>query len=129
MMVAFPPGPATQKYCLMQIYHNPRCRKSRETLQLIQEAGVEPEVVEYLNNPPSASELDAILKKLKLEPQEIMRSGEQIYKDLKLKNRDLTREEAVQILVTNPKLIERPIVVKGRQAILGRPPENVKSLL
>jgi arsenate reductase len=113
----------------MKIYHNPRCRKSRETLKLIQEAGIEPEIVEYLKDPPTASELDAILKKLKLRPQEIMRTGEQIYKDLKLRDRELSRSEAIQILVEHPRLIERPIVVDGKLAVLGRPPENVKDLL
>ena len=113
----------------MKIYHNPRCRKSRETLQLIQEAGLEPEIIEYLKDPPTASELDAILKKLKLQPRQIMRTGEDIYKELKLKDRELSRSEAIQILVEHPKLIERPIVVKGKQAVLGRPPENVRSLL
>ncbi|MBD3675728.1 MAG: arsenate reductase (glutaredoxin) [Planctomycetaceae bacterium] len=113
----------------MKIYHNPRCRKSRETLQLIQDAGIEPEIIEYLKEPPSVEELDAILKKLKLEPQDGMRKGEAVYKELKLKDKDLTRNEAIKIMVENPKLIERPIVVKGRKAILGRPPENVKELL
>lgn len=113
----------------MKIYHNPRCRKSRETLTLIQEAGIEPEIIEYLQETPTASELDAILKKLKLQPQQIMRTGEDIYKELKLKDRELSRSEAIQILVEHPKLIERPIVVKGKQAIVGRPPENVLRLL
>jgi len=113
----------------MKIYHNPRCSKSRETLKLIQEAGIEPEIVEYLKDPPTASELDAILKKLKLQPQQMMRTGEPIYKELKLKDRELSRSEAIQILVEHPQLIERPIVVKGKQAIIGRPPENVRSLL
>lgn len=113
----------------MKIYHNPRCRKSRETLQLIQDAGIEPEIVEYLKETPSVDELDAILKKLKLEPQDVMRTGEAVYKELKLKEKDLTRQQALKIMVENPKLIERPIVVKGRKAILGRPPENVKELL
>lgn len=113
----------------MKIYHNPRCRKSRETLKLIQDSGIEPDIIEYLKDPPTASELDSILKKLNLQPQQIMRTGEQIYKDLKLRDRELSRSEAIQILVEHPKLIERPIVVKGRQAILGRPPENVKTLL
>ena len=113
----------------MKIYHNPRCSKSRDTLKLIQEGGIEPEIIEYLKDPPTASELDAILKKLKLQPQQIMRTGESLYKELKLKDRELSRSEAIQILVEHPQLIERPIVVKGKQAILGRPPENVRALL
>lgn len=113
----------------MKIYHNPRCSKSRQTLALIRDAGVEPEVVEYLQNPLSAEELEEILKLLKLEPREVMRTGEAVYKELDLKNRDLTRDELVEIMVAHPKLIERPIVVKGRKAVLGRPPENVQTLL
>jgi arsenate reductase len=113
----------------MKIYHNPRCRKSRETLQLIQNAGIEPEIIEYLKETPSVDDLDAILKKLKLEPQDVMRKGEAVYKELKLKEKDLTRQQALKIMIENPKLIERPIVVKGRKAILGRPPENVNELL
>jgi arsenate reductase len=113
----------------MKIYHNPRCRKSRETLQIIEDAGIEPEIIEYLKETPSVDELDAVLKKLKLEPQDVMRKGEAVYKELKLKEKDLTRQQALKIMVENPKLIERPIVVKGKKAILGRPPENVNELL
>lgn len=113
----------------MKIYHNPRCGKSRQTLALIEEAGIEPEIIEYLKTPPTAEELDAILKKLKLEPQELMRKGEAIYKELKLAERELTRDEAIAVMLEHPKLIERPIVVQGRKAVLGRPPENVKELL
>jgi arsenate reductase len=113
----------------MKIYHNPRCGKSRQTLALIEEAGIEPEVIEYLKTPPTAEELDAILKKLKLEPQQLMRKGEAIYKELKLAERELSRDEAIAVMLEHPKLIERPIVVQGRKAVLGRPPENVKELL
>ncbi|WP_339729848.1 arsenate reductase (glutaredoxin) [uncultured Gimesia sp.] len=114
---------------MMKIYHNPRCGKSRQTLALIEEAGIQPEVIEYLKTPPTAEELDSILKKLKLEPGDLMRKGEDIYRELKLKERELTRQEAIAIMVEHPKLIERPIVIKGQQAVLGRPPENVNSLL
>ncbi|KAA0137860.1 arsenate reductase (glutaredoxin) [Gimesia chilikensis] len=113
----------------MKIYHNPRCGKSRQTLALIEEAGIEPEVIEYLKTPPTAEELDAILKKLKIEPQELMRKSEAIYKELKLGERELSRDEAIAVMLEHPKLIERPIVVQGRKAVLGRPPENVKELL
>lgn len=113
----------------MKIYHNPRCGKSRQTLALIKDAGIEPEVIEYLKTPPTAEELDAILKKLKMEPQDLMRKGEAIYKELKLADQDLTRDEAIAVMLEHPKLIERPIVVQGRKAILGRPPENVNELL
>lgn len=113
----------------MKIYHNPRCGKSRQTLALIREAGVEPEVIEYLKSPPNAGELDGLLKRLDLEPRDVMRKGEQVYKELGLAKQDLSRAEAIRIMVENPILIERPIVVKGKQAVLGRPPENVDALL
>lgn len=113
----------------MRIYHNPRCTKSRQTLELIREAGVEPEIVLYLETPPSAAELDRLLKLLGMQPQDLFRKGEPLYKELGLKDRKLSRKEAIQILIDNPKLIERPIVVEGGRAVLGRPPENVKELL
>ena len=96
---------------------------------MIEEAGVEPEIVEYLNAPPTVSQFDRILKMLDLEPHELMRKGEAIYKELDLGSHKLSRREAIKIMVENPKLIERPIVVKGNQAVLGRPPENVNALL
>jgi len=111
------------------IYHNPRCGKSRQTLGLIREAGVEPEIVEYLKDPPSAPQLERILKSLGLEPRDVMRRNEKVYKELGLAKRELSRKEAIRFLVENPILIERPIVVKGKKAVLGRPPENVHELL
>ncbi len=111
------------------IYHNPRCGKSRQTLGLIREAGIEPKVIEYLKTPPDAGQLDSLLKKLGCEPQEIMRKGEKVYKELGLAKKDLSRTAAIRTLVENPILIERPIVVKGKKAVLGRPPENVQALL
>ncbi|GAB4139648.1 MAG: arsenate reductase (glutaredoxin) [Planctomycetaceae bacterium] len=113
----------------MKIYHNPRCSKSRQTLELIREAGIEPEVIEYLEHPPSPAELDKILNLLDLEPRDLMRTKEAVYKELGLATKELSREEAIQLMIDHPKLIERPIVVKGDQAVVGRPPENVESLL
>lgn len=113
----------------ISIYHNPRCSKSRQTLQLIRDAGIEPKVVEYLKDCPSAAELDRLLKKLQLEPINLMRRGESVFKELDIAKRKLTRDKAIQLMVDNPVLIERPIVVKGDKAILGRPPENVEELL
>ncbi|MCA9077444.1 MAG: arsenate reductase (glutaredoxin) [Planctomycetaceae bacterium] len=113
----------------VRIYHNPRCSKSRQTLKLIEDAGIEPEIIDYLKSPPSVEELEQIVSKLKLEPQELMRKGEAIYKELGLAERDLSRQEALQLLHDYPKLIERPIVMKGARAVLGRPPENVSKLL
>jgi arsenate reductase len=113
----------------MKIYHNPRCSKSRQTLQLIEEAGVEPEVIEYLTTPPSVQELDGILTILGLQPDELIRKKEAVYQELGLAERTLSREEAIEIMIDNPKLIERPIVVTEDRAIIGRPPEKVKELL
>ena len=113
----------------MQILHNPRCSKSRQTLKLIQDAGVEPDVVEYLDSPPTIQRLDEILKMLDMEPQQLMRKGEAVYKELDIKNQNLSRREAIKLMIENPKLIERPIVIKGDKAVVGRPPENVNELL
>lgn len=112
----------------MQIFHNPRCRKSRETLQIIEEAGAEVEVVEYLKTPPTVAELKNILSKLDMNVKDIIRKGEPIFKE-NFKGKDLSDEEWLQALVEFPRLIERPIVIKGEKAVLGRPPENVNELL
>lgn len=114
---------------MLIIYHNPRCSKSRQTLELLQSKGLEPRIVEYLKNPPSAKELDEILKKLKLEPQDILRTTEDVYEKLGLKNKKLSREEMIEVLLKHPVLIERPIVVKDGKAAIGRPPEKVLRVL
>jgi len=111
----------------MKIYHNPRCSKSRQTLALIEEAGIKPEIVKYLENVPSKEELFDVLMKLNLKPTDILRKSETAYKEI-IKGKRFGDEELVQIMLENPKLIERPIVVRGNKAILGRPPENVKDL-
>lgn len=112
----------------MKIYHNPRCRKSRETLDMIRSAGVEPEIIEYLKTPPGAGELKEILRMLDMRPEDIIRKHEDIFKQ-NFKGKMHSDDEWIDILVDNPKLIERPIVVQGTRAVLGRPPQNVKSLL
>lgn len=111
------------------MYHNPRCSKSRQTLQLLQERKVEPRVVEYLQHPPGADELEHILTLLGLEPRELMRTGEPEYQALGLDDPGLTRNQLIQAMVEHPKLIERPIVVAGERAALGRPPERVLEIL
>ena len=112
------------------IYHNPRCSKSRQTLALLQERGIEPEIVEYLAEPPDARTLDKILTMLGKEPREAMRKGEEPYKALDLADPAKTRQELIAAMVANPILIERPIVVKDRRkAALGRPPEQVLDIL
>ncbi|WP_160152973.1 arsenate reductase (glutaredoxin) [Microbulbifer sp. ALW1] len=111
------------------IYHNPRCSKSRQTLQLLQDNNVEPQVVLYLETPPDAATLQSLLQKLGIGARDLLRKGEDAYKELNLKDPALSDEALVQAMVAHPKLIERPIVVKGNQAVLGRPPENVLELL
>jgi len=112
----------------MKIYHNPRCRKSRETLALLREKGQAPEIIEYLKTPPTKEELLLILQRLGKKPQDIIRKGEAIYKD-NFKGKAFSDEEWVEAMVSHPKLIERPIVVEGDRAAIGRPPENVLTLL
>jgi arsenate reductase len=111
------------------IWHNPRCSKSRETLGLLQERGVEPEVVLYLEAPPSAEELERVLGLLGVEPRALMRTKEALYAELGLDDPSLGREALVEAMVAHPILIERPVVVRGDRAALGRPPEAVLALL
>lgn len=112
----------------MIIYHNPRCRKSRETLELIQDKNVKPEIVEYLKNPLDKAELKDVLSKLDKNPEEIVRKNEAEFKD-NYKGKNLSDEDYLEMMVKFPKLMERPIVVEGKRAIIGRPPENVLILL
>lgn len=113
---------------MLKIYHNPRCSKSRQTLQLIEEAGQMVEVVEYLKTTPSKEELRDVIDLLGIKPADLIRKGEADYKE-NFKGKNLTDEEWIEAMVAYPKLIERPIVVKGEKAIIGRPPENVKVLI
>jgi len=113
----------------VKIYHNPRCSKSRQTLQLLEEQGVQAEVIEYLKNPPTTEELDAILTMLNSEPRELMRTKEAEYKATGMNNPDLDRAALIAGMVATPKLIERPIVVTNGKAAVGRPPENVLAIL
>ena len=111
------------------IYHNPRCSKSRQTLALLEEKGVSPDIVLYLETPPDKTTLTALLKQLGLSAREILRKGEQEYKDNDLKNPELNDEALIQAMLQYPKLIERPIVVNKGQARIGRPPEAVLEIL
>ncbi|MDP1771699.1 MAG: arsenate reductase (glutaredoxin) [Methylobacter sp.] len=113
----------------VKIYHNPRCGKSRQTLQLLKEQGIEPEIIEYLKTPPSVQELDDILQKLGMEPRELMRKKEAEYKAGGLDDVALDRQALIQGMVNNPILIERPIVIAGGKAAVGRPPEAVLAIL
>ncbi|MBT6746846.1 MAG: arsenate reductase (glutaredoxin) [Flavobacteriales bacterium] len=112
----------------MKIYHNPRCSKSRQTLKILTDNGIEPEILEYLIDVPTIEELKTVLKKLGLAPIQILRKGEGVFKE-KYKGQDLSDDQWLAAMVENPKLIERPIVINGNKAVLGRPPENVLELI
>ena len=112
----------------MLIYHNPRCSKSRQTLQLLEENGVTPEVVLYLENIPTKSELKTVLKKLNISAEELIRKGEKDYKE-NFKGKEMSEDQWIDAMIKFPKLIERPIVVKEDKAVIGRPPEGVLELL
>lgn len=111
------------------IYHNPRCSKSRQTLELLRQQDVEPRVVLYLETPPDRAALAALLKKLGIGPRQLLRRSEAVYKALGLDEPSLSDDALIDAMVENPILIERPIVVVGDRAVLGRPPENVLELL
>ncbi len=111
------------------IYHNPRCSKSRATLKLLEERSIAPEIVEYLKTPPDAATLDGLLKMLGLEPRDLMRRKEAPYRENGLDDEGLSREALIAAMVADPILIERPIVVSGGKAALGRPPETVLDIL
>ena len=112
---------------MLKIYHNPRCRKSREGLAILEASGEEFEIVKYLDTPPSYLELAAILGKLNLKPIDLVRKNEAVWEE-QFKNRELSDKEIIQAMVDHPKLIERPIVVKNNEAVVGRPPENINEL-
>ena len=111
------------------ILHNPRCSKSRATLALLQERGVNPQITLYLDSPPEAKELRSILKKLGLKPRELLRRGEPEYHALGLENTGLGDDELIEAMVTHPRLIERPIVLASHKAAIGRPPQAVLDIL
>jgi arsenate reductase (glutaredoxin) len=110
------------------LYHNPRCSKSREALALLEGRGVKPTIVEYLKTPPSATELSALVKKLGITAEQLVRKGEEIYK-ARYAGRTLSEAQWIHAMAEHPVLIERPIAVKGAKAAIGRPPENVFKLL
>jgi len=113
----------------VKIYHNPRCSKSRETLSLLEEKGITPEITEYLKTPPDVKTLTEILDTLNMEPRQLMRTHEAEYKDNNLDNPDLTREQLIQAMVDFPKIMERPIVVNNGKVAIGRPPVNVLDII
>ena len=114
---------------MITIYHNPRCSKSRATLKILEDKGIQPTVIEYLQTPPDAATLDGFLGKLGMEPRQLMRKGEAPYKELNLADDNIDRTALIEAMVDNPILIERPIVVNDGKVALGRPPENVLGIL
>jgi len=113
---------------MIKIYHNPRCRKSREGLQILENSGKEFEIVKYLENVPSEEELKEILRKLNLFPVQLVRKTEKIWKE-EYKAKDLSDSEIIKAMTTNPKLIERPIVINKNKAVIGRPSENILNII
>lgn len=111
------------------IYHNPRCSKSRQTLALIQEKGIKPEIIEYLNQPPSKSQIKNILALLDMQPRDLIRKKEPEYLENRLDDPGLSKDQLIDAMIKYPKIIERPIVLNGEKAALGRPPENVLEIL
>jgi len=112
-----------------RIYHNPRCSKSRQTLGMLEEKGIQPEVILYMDSPPSANQLEQVIRQLGISARELLRRGEDEYRELNLAEPTLTDSQLIDAMVSHPKLIERPIVIKGSRAVLGRPPENVLTLI
>lgn len=110
------------------IFHNPRCSKSRQTLEIIKDKGIEPEIVEYLKTPPNAAEIERILTLLNKSPRKLMRTKESVYKELGLADEN-DNNKLVTAMVNNPKLIERPIVIAKDKAVIGRPPEAVLDII
>ncbi len=113
----------------IRILHNPRCSKSRTTLALLQQQGIEPEITLYLETPPDAGEISGILEMLGMTPRDLMRKGESEYKEQGLDNESLSDNALIEAMVATPKLIQRPIVLNGDRAALGRPPESVLEIL
>ena len=111
------------------IYHNPRCSKSRLTLELLKNKGINPEIILYLETPRSENELVSILKKLNFKAKELLRKGETEFKEQNLSDSSKSEEEIIQAMVNFPKLMERPIVIYGDRAVIGRPPENVLKII
>lgn len=114
---------------MITLYHNPRCSKSRTALALLRDHGIEPEVRLYLEQPPTAAELKQVLSKLGISARALLRKGEDAYKELNLADESLSEKALIKAMVTHPKLIERPIAITRDQAVVGRPPENVLTLL
>lgn len=130
--MAYAACPKIEKYRMkssVRIYHNPNCSKCRITLSLLDDNGIKPDVVQYLEQPPSVDELTEILDLLSLEPRDLMRKHESPFKEMNLDDSSLSKEALIQAMVDNPILIERPIVINGNKAAIGRPPEKILEIL
>jgi len=112
-----------------QILYNPQCSKCRQALQLLNDEGIEPEIIEYLKDTPDFTEIEKILGMLNIEPRDLMRKGEAIYSELDLDRSELSRNDLIQAMIDNPRLIERPIVIKDGKAMIGRPPQNILDII
>lgn len=113
----------------IKIYHNPRCSKSRQALEALQNKGIEPEIILYLETPPSFAEIADILKKLQMKPRDIMRKKEAEYEEQNLSNQKLSDSDLIEAITKTPKLLERPIVVNGNKVAIGRPLENILKII
>ena len=113
---------------MIKIYHNPRCSKSRQGLEIVEQSGKEFQVIKYLENVPSEKELRELLKYLDIKPSELLRKNEAVWKE-NYKGKSLTEDQILSALIAHPKLIERPIVVNGNKAIIGRPPEIIREII
>ncbi|MFT7527073.1 MAG: arsenate reductase [Arenicella sp.] len=122
-----------EKFMEISIYHNPRCSKSRQTLEIVQKhlepSDFELRVIEYLKTPPTHQQLDSILRGLEMQPRDLIRTGEAEYLENSLDDKSLSRDQLIAVMISNPKLIERPIVIAGNQIAIGRPPEAVIAIL
>jgi arsenate reductase (glutaredoxin) len=116
-------------FSMITLYHNPRCSKSRNALDLLRAQGHEPDIVLYLDTPPTAKQLKALLAKLGISARELLRKSEDAYKELNLADLKLSEAALIKAMVENPKLIERPIAISGDKAVIGRPPENVLQII
>ena len=110
------------------IYHNPNWGKSRKSLELLRENGIEPEIIQYLKTPLSIDELKSISNKLNLSPKDFVRKNDSKYKELKLSELDINDDEMLHVIAKSPRILERPIIVRGQEAVIGRPPENILKL-
>lgn len=113
----------------LTLYHNPRCSKSRSALELLEGRGLTPTIIRYLETPPTAAELQDVLNKLGIAPRQLLRTGEDEYKQLNLADPDLSDEQLIEAMAAHPRLIERPILVAGDRATVGRPPEKMLEIL